>query len=139
MDPLQLIGSLTAILALSLLVWLLNRRYAPLTENRVRAAFARSYPDLDIEWVVIDDAQNCAVLFTSGGWAAVQRIGDGCVCRTLTHGHTPKQQGARLMINTGDFTAPDFCFVAASEAEASDLMQRLSERQPAAEGLAHAH
>jgi len=116
MDPVQLIGSLTAI---SLLAWLAARLFPTrdkLESSDVIVDYQRFNPDAQIETPILSKTEDAAIVpvrIPAGQLGLVTKLGDQLVCRTLTADQPPLTSivGNRLTLSHQDFTQPPLTLV----------------------------
>ncbi|WP_417456954.1 hypothetical protein [Kordiimonas sp.] len=133
MDPVQVFGSLAAIIVTALIAWRMFPARTPLDDGIVRRNLARYAPDARIASVYLSKNAKAAVASLTSPASSIGlavRMGDRVVCRILQAADIKSVQvtGETLFLVFDDFTQPNIKleFEPAVLAEAAPLFDALT-------------
>ncbi|WP_417460845.1 hypothetical protein [Kordiimonas sp.] len=142
MDPVQVLGSLIAIIVTAFLAWRMFPARTPLDDQIVRRNLARYAPEAHVASVFLSKNAKAAVASLTSPASSVGlavRLGDRVVCRILQPNDIKnvRPSGDALLLVFDDFTQPNIKleFDTATLAEVSLLFDELTSNN---EELTHA-
>ncbi|WP_417463780.1 hypothetical protein [Kordiimonas sp.] len=112
MDPVQVFGSLAAIIVTALIAWRMFPARTPLDDGIVKRNLARYAPDAHIAAIYLSRDKKAAVASLTSPASSIGlavRMGDRVVCRILqaTDIKSVQVSGETLFLTFDDFTQPN--------------------------------